>query len=182
MKRNSKAAANLGKAQAILADFNSHLYALANFGEQGAKLALDVYATRYAIDGICNQIRAGYREAISLIPAEHPAVARINGAIEALDHLCAFMKMAEASETANRKLIGQVIIAMVGKSGREMERAEQALGERPTCGYLSGYLLEVEDMQQIVGTEAELLHMFRTTKDQQLVLEFAKTAKQQSPK
>jgi hypothetical protein len=158
------------KAAEILSHCATPLYALADFGERFERSPHDPFAVREAMKGLCDQVRDVYAKTVNQLPPKHEARKHLKEAAVALDSLDIFMTMADESDEGGeakapgpwKRMVSSVIVSFVGLSGRQMERAEQALGELPNSGYLQGELLEEGDLQQVHDGEHSVLLDFRT--------------------
>ena len=150
--RTLKAQKNGPKLKAVAAALahieatHNRLFALQKFGESAEQtiVVLGMYGTYYAVAALCQQVRDDFANAIDAI-TPHPASKPLGEAFDALAALEYFMDTADASEEGSKdfprsnfcRMVGDVLRCYVAQACENMERAEIALGGKPTWGYLA---------------------------------------------
>jgi len=165
MKPRKTKTIKLGKAAVSSAVIHiewshSPLFALQEFGQKGARAvsALGMFGAYQAVTALCQQARDSFCGAIDAT-TPHPAAQHLGEAFDSLKMLEQFMDMADSSSEGARnkhsadfcRLVGDVIGFYASQAGKSMERAEIALGQQPTCGFLDNEKQSSEQQKQTQG-------------------------------
>lgn len=135
---------SIGAALRAITDTHQPLYALEDVAKSyGVRSALSTLTVAESAECLRDAINGRFALARSII-GQQDATKFLRNAAKALDRMAYLARMAdhatESDDAVTPALCDAFSAALVGlvrDAGRWMERAEQALGETPNCGWLS---------------------------------------------
>jgi hypothetical protein len=167
------------KAVSILSKMEDHLFALEDLGRMYAVAGGDSYTFVSIAEGIVAKIERCLKDCLNVVKRADWQDARpVVCSQDAIANLHTFLDAMKTDEDSKEhgRMVGEVTRMYVARLGRDMERAVQAFGGNPMAGYLQGYLMEQEDMQQVTGDDNSMLRLYRCSNGEgkEMISSFAK--------
>lgn len=157
------------------------LYTLEDLGQGLEKNPTEFSSVMESVVAVARNVQERFNGALKVLPFGHPADIFITNAIGAMHSLEMVIEMIDPIEPRfaiarqEKRTLGAMIVSYAAEAGRWIERAEIALGDTPSHGYLNNALGIVGGAGMRITTDEEL-EVLKLHREGRLVLKSAALA------